>query len=412
MIQILHLSDLHINAGYALKTAALRDLLKRNLLDALDRAVTFAVAEQLDAVLIAGDLLDHSILPFAVQDRILRAFERLTDAGVNVFYASGNHDPAETATFLKPVVASESFYLFETEAIRKVTLTARDGTPYCVVGCGHNNAYEKRNLIRTFPVKSDRSIWIGIAHASVQSAEQPEGKGKYMPAGLRDIEGLGYDYFALGHIHKRQRLSERVAYSGDLQGLDPTETGGKGGYVVRLSEGHLAIEEKNFSEVQWLSETLILSSEVQFFDQLSEWLLQTIQNRLQESGISASKSLIRIRLEGRTPLYNELSDSENQAYLETLVKNQLGFLQVELITTDVHRVIDETFLKEEQTVLAEALQAIEHLEQHPELEAMLANLPIPNSQATKSERIQWVKAHKESVQALLIDRMVRREDDY
>jgi 5,10-methylene-tetrahydrofolate dehydrogenase/methenyl tetrahydrofolate cyclohydrolase len=111
-------------------------------------------------------------------------------------------------------------------------------------------------------------------------------------------------------------------------------------------------------------------------------------------------------------LYNELSDSENQAYLETLVKNQLGFLQVELITTDVHRVIDETFLREEQTVLAEALQAIEHLEQHPELEAMLANLPIPNSQATKSERIQWVKAHKESVQALLIDRMVRREDDY
>ncbi|KAI3473585.1 hypothetical protein Pfo_031002 [Paulownia fortunei] len=81
-------------------------------------------------------------------------------------------------------------------------------------------------IIDDFPQKNHQFDYqIGMYHGSVGADGSP-----YAPFSVGDLLSKNYDYWALGHIHKRQTLNQRpfVGYSGNLQGLNLTETGPKG----------------------------------------------------------------------------------------------------------------------------------------------------------------------------------------
>ena len=76
---------------------------------------------------------------------------------------------------------------------------------------------------------------IGVLHANVGDRE---GHGPYAPCSLEDLRAARMDYWALGHIHQPEVLdhSPHTAYAGCPQGLDPTETGERGCWLVTLDE--------------------------------------------------------------------------------------------------------------------------------------------------------------------------------
>lgn len=75
----------------------------------------------------------------------------------------------------------------------------------------------------------------------------------YAPFSVGDLLSKNYDYWALGHIHKRQTLNQRpfVGYSGNLQGLNLTETGPKGYYLVSDDTGRLVPTFVAVAPVVW-----------------------------------------------------------------------------------------------------------------------------------------------------------------
>jgi hypothetical protein len=89
-----------------------------------------------------------------------------------------------------------------------------------------------------FKPSSDAGLHIGLLHASVTGA----GTAATDHYSLGDLQAAGIDYWALGHSHRHQRLSDGqpwIVYPGTLQGrsFKDHETGPKGAVVVTVTDG-------------------------------------------------------------------------------------------------------------------------------------------------------------------------------
>jgi hypothetical protein len=91
MPSLLHLSDVHLGARHA-DMGDLAVQQRERQLAAFVRAIDVALAERVDAVLIAGDLFDSNAQPRRAVERVVAELGRLTSAGIRVVIIPGTHD--------------------------------------------------------------------------------------------------------------------------------------------------------------------------------------------------------------------------------------------------------------------------------------------------------------------------------
>lgn len=137
----------------------------------------------------------------------------------------------------KDLLVEESPYfklLGNGEKIEKVSYKTKSGFKYDVVGFSYLNNHIEKNMISEFPSKTN-DFTFGIMHAQEKSTTH---KNSYAPYTVQEIKALNYNYFALGHIHKRQIISEAplIVYPGNIQGRHINEMGEKGCYLGEINE--------------------------------------------------------------------------------------------------------------------------------------------------------------------------------
>jgi len=412
MIQLLHLSDVHLNAGYANKNENVRHKLREGLNKAVIHAIDFAINQKIEGIIIAGDFFDHDKISFKDEMFVLQNFTRLLENGQKIFYVSGNHDPMNTASFLEPLRKHINFYLCDDDEIKIINLISREGESYKIVAVGHKSKNEQRNLIKNFPVKSRNEIVIGIGHASVPSALTTAEKESYMAVALNQIEILQYDYFALGHIHIRQRLTEKIAYSGNIQGLNIKEVGPKGGILVTLESGVTHLEEVNFNTLEWVQFDMIISQELATLHDFQESLINRVAEVVDRSNHAANQLLVRVHLEGKTHLKKQFEDSNDIAYLLEMVKEKTGILSIELKHERLRSVVDIDVFMKERTVLSQMLTRIKESEYETELLNKIFELPIFPTKLDSEEKKLYLKQLSENLIEDVVERMVVNRNDY
>lgn len=235
-VRFVHAADLHLDAPFAGVDASdprVRGELVASTFEAFDRVVALCLAESVDFLAIAGDVYDTS-RSMAAQMRFQQQMRRLAAAGIPVFISRGNHDPADgwTAGLELP----DTVHHFSTKEVEAVAVV-RDGETLCTVyGRSYEHAAEGRNLAQGFSRAPGDGIAIGVLHTNVGGRE---GFENYAPASLDDLRAARMDYWALGHIHKPEVLSESpaVVYAGCPQGRSPKEDGVRGCYLVEVEPG-------------------------------------------------------------------------------------------------------------------------------------------------------------------------------
>jgi DNA repair exonuclease SbcCD nuclease subunit len=109
----------------------------------------------------------------------------------------------------------------------------------------------KLDLASRYPDRVAGAINVGVLHTAVNGRP---GHDDYAPCSLETLVARGYDYFALGHVHRREVLSERpwVVFPGNLQGRHFRETGPKGATLVEVSDGRVtSVEARALDVVRW-----------------------------------------------------------------------------------------------------------------------------------------------------------------
>jgi DNA repair exonuclease SbcCD nuclease subunit len=144
-----------------------------------------------------------------------------------------------------------------------------------------------------------------VLHANVG---QREGWDNYAPCTVDDLRASGMDYWALGHVHLAGRVSDNppALYPGSTQGLDPTEEGPRGCYVVHLGEDGASEEFVETASVRWRA-LEVDTTEIQSLDDLRS-ALEKAWSEVRASA-AGRPTIVRLGLTGRSAVHGLLSRS-------------------------------------------------------------------------------------------------------
>ena len=237
LLRFVHAADLHLDSPFTGLKAAAPENVARTMysatFDAYEKLVDLCIDERVDALLVAGDIYDGADRSFRAQHRFIAGLQRLDNAGIRSFVCHGNHDPLDgwEARLDYPPGCHRFVDQFES-----VPVFPDDPSRAVVHGISYPTRDVSDNLARQLGRVELGPFSIGLLHANVDS--NPD-HGSYAPCSLTDLVESGVDYWALGHVHTRQVLSEpdpTVVYPGNTQGRHANETGPRGAYLVEVDD--------------------------------------------------------------------------------------------------------------------------------------------------------------------------------
>ena len=226
-MKFLHTGDLHI--GKVLHEMSLLEDQKY----ILNEIVNIAEAEKVDAVVVAGDVYDRSI-PAVEAVSILDEFlTRLSEKGITVLLISGNHDSGERLAFMDTVLEKQHIFIAGdgTESLRRIDME-KDGEVVTFVllpfvkpaQVGAKNSDEAVRIILEREGLTGENVekhhrYVLVTHFFVtdggKTPELSDSESSVHVGGIDNVEASAFsffDYVALGHIHKPQKIGEREVY--------------------------------------------------------------------------------------------------------------------------------------------------------------------------------------------------------
>ena len=195
ILKILHAADLHLDSAFeALPAgkAAIRRTEQRRLLGAL---ADLAVSEDVDLVLLSGDLLDSGSAYYETGEELLRCLVRIA---VPVFIAPGNHDPYVPGSPYQRLQMPENVHIFRENAIGSVFLPELNTRVYGAAFTGRSSPA----LLDGFHAQEEPGVWkLLCLHGEVGAKAST-----YDPITEEQLAASGLSYAALGHIHAASGL--------------------------------------------------------------------------------------------------------------------------------------------------------------------------------------------------------------
>ncbi len=248
--RFLHAADIHLDSplrGLSRYDGLPEDDIRSATRAAFDNLVQRAIAEAVNFVVIAGDLFDGDWKDMGTGLYFARAMGRLDQAGIPVFLLSGNHDAESVLT--RSVPWPPNVRLFGSR--RPETHTLPD-LAVAVHGQSFATPAVTDNLVLAYPDATDHHFNIGMLHTALAGRQ---GHAAYAPCSLDDLKSKHYDYWALGHVHEHEIVSEApyVVFPGNTQGRTIRETGPKGAVIVTVEDAQVVtVERIELDVLRWV----------------------------------------------------------------------------------------------------------------------------------------------------------------
>lgn len=272
-----------------MRDAALSERVRTASRAAFGRLVDTAIAEAVAGLLISGDLFDGAERSAQTAAFLTLQLERLRDHGIKVFCIKGNHDAENPLT--GDVAMPDNVHVFDGRG-GKVQLA--DGV--WIHGVSFANRHAPESLLPKFQAPVAGAVNIAMLHTSLAGAE---GHDPYAPCTVEQLTSMGFDYWALGHVHRRQIHAEVpwVVMPGMLQGRDMGEPGPKSATLITLGETISAVEVPT-SVVEFLRLSVDATgsdSDDTLRDRMRHLLRKTASDLTSESAV------VRLSVTGRSP---------------------------------------------------------------------------------------------------------------
>ncbi|MEF3047025.1 metallophosphoesterase family protein [Pseudotabrizicola sp. L79] len=248
--RFVHTADVHLDSplvSLALRDPALAAEVGVASRTALTRIVDLCLAQSVDALVIAGDLWDGSQTSAKTPRFLKQELTRLSDAGIRSFILRGNHDAASKIS--KELVPPPLCHVFGTKPTTEQFEAG--GHSIAVHGVSFAEGAVPESLLPRYPAPVAGAFNLGMMHTSLNGTA---GHDVYAPCSIGDLDAHGYDYWALGHIHKRAECRGRatVVMPGIPQGRDIGEAGATSVTLATLGDdGRLALEQHTVAALRF-----------------------------------------------------------------------------------------------------------------------------------------------------------------
>ena len=252
MIKFIHCADLHLDSPFKSKShlaPSIFEDVQNSAYESFKKIVDTALKEEVDFVRIVGDLFDSENRTLRAEVFLKEQFMRLEKEQIFVYISHGNHDPL-TEKITNDWPDNVSVFSNRVETYQAIT---KDGETIFVHGFSYQHDTSYENKIDEYPSsQGKKGIHIGMLHGTYSKSST---KNRYTEFILEDLNQKLYHYWALGHIHERQELSDMppIYYPGNIQGRHFGEQGPKGCLLVggdhlRLKATFIPTQQIRFEE--------------------------------------------------------------------------------------------------------------------------------------------------------------------
>jgi len=254
-MKFLHAADIHLDSplrGLALRHGIPAHVTKDCTRKAFTNLIDLAITEDVAFLLIAGDLYDGDWRDFSTGLFFNEQMRRLARPCIIV---RGNHDAASVIS--RDLTPPPNVHVM---SARKVDVWTSDELGVVVHGRSFPDRHIPEDFSAAYPGPDAGRLSIAMLHTSAEDIGEHE---VYAPCRVGALAALGYDYWALGHIHDRRVLNERplIVFPGNTQGRHIKETGSKGATLVEVVDRQIvSIAHRATDVLRWARIEIALDS--------------------------------------------------------------------------------------------------------------------------------------------------------
>jgi DNA repair exonuclease SbcCD nuclease subunit len=317
MFKFIHAADIHLDSpllGLDRYEGAPVEAIRQATRLAFSELVQLAIRERVDFVILAGDIYDGDWRDYNTGLFFVKELRKLENAGIQVELIRGNHDAESRIT--RQLELPTNAYEFKTDRpeTRKI-----DELLVAVHGQSYSQQAETRNLAADYPPAISGYFNIGVLHTALNGRE---GHATYAPCSVEELVARGYDYWALGHVHKRESVfvtgQVRVEFPGNIQGRNIRETGAKGCLLVTVdAAGNAQPEFRALDVFRWAEIAIDVQAAVAKADVLS-LASQAIDDARQEA--DGRRLAVRVRLACGADVYRKAVEDLEQFRFDLAAK--------------------------------------------------------------------------------------------
>lgn len=247
-MKFIHMADMHFDAPFTVLNTKSKLGEKRRLeqREVFKKIIEYIADNDIEYLFIAGDLYEDEYIRETTIEYINNLFKRIPNT--KIYITPGNHDPYTMNSMYKNFDWNSNVKIFK----NNVEIVENEDVD--IYGFGFNDFYCRNSGIENIEIKNRNKINILITHSALDGGSTPN--LEYNPLNKNKLKQLGFDYIALGHIHKKDynsELDQRIVYPGSTisRGFDEL---GKHGVILgeidkeKLKLEFLPIDKKEFVE--------------------------------------------------------------------------------------------------------------------------------------------------------------------
>ncbi|MBY0159880.1 MULTISPECIES: metallophosphoesterase family protein [Cytobacillus] len=398
-VTFIHAADLHLDSpmsGLKHLPPSIFKKLQESTFEAFTKIVDSAIFHNVDFIILAGDLFDGEDRSIRAQTRFRKEMERLAECGIAVYAVHGNHDHMDGRWAHLPLPENVHIFSHEVEVAKHI---AENGTSVHLYGFSYPKRHVAERMIDQYSRENGADLHIGILHGSFEGSSD---HAQYAPFRINDLLEKDFDYWALGHIHKREILITQppVIYPGNIQGRNRKETGPKGCYLVELDSSGAKTEFLEAAPVIW-ENAEIDASKSESYQEIYELCLSLIEEKRQ----NRKGTIINLTLNEVGLSDHELRSITNGELLESLQEEEAGeesFVWISGLAVNEKRMWNKEKLAHESDFFSELFKTAGHFAEGSESALILYAHPLARrflGELTKDDKQRIA----EEAEALLVD---------
>ncbi|MDY6833587.1 MAG: DNA repair exonuclease [Chloroflexota bacterium] len=369
-MKFIHAADIHLDSpfvGLEQYDGAPIDEIRGASRKAFRNLVDLAISDGVSIVLLAGDLYDGDWKDYNTGLFFTAQMTKLREAGIRVIVIAGNHDAASQITRHLRMPDNVKWL-----SVQKPESVVLEDFGMAVHGQGFPSRAVTDDLSEAYPEAISSLFNIGLLHTGVNGRQ---GHDLYAPCSVQGLLSKGYNYWALGHIHKREILHENpwILFPGNLQGRNVRETGPKGCTLVTIQDGMVhSIEHHDLDVLRW-SVCEVDSSGTLCGEDIVDRVALALQQEL--VGSDGRPLAVRVQLVGHCKAHREFSanidhwTNEIRAHA-TDISN--GAIWIEKVKDRTHSKTEPNEMAWESSAMGSLLQALQDLDMDEQLLANMA----------------------------------------
>ncbi len=249
-MKILQISDLHLGALAPSLTAFSAADITAEMWRIILRISDIVEQNNIDIVLIAGDLFDHENIESNWYYLVTNMIETILKRGKVVVYATGNHDYFIQPNHFKMLFDYTNFILF-TEATPAVKSISYQNKIIAFYGVGYDVQQPQKTISDEFPALIEADYHFAIGHGEVDNIQT-----NYY--NFNSFDMLKYDVFAIGHRHQMEIIANKILYAGSTLAINKNNIGSKGALIYDLDDLAESLSLIKLSKMELIREELVI----------------------------------------------------------------------------------------------------------------------------------------------------------